>query len=254
MTITLGPPMEKIPAYKHVADRIRRAIQLGDYARGERLPSEVQLVEQLGFSRVTVREAVRHLEGEGYIESRRGAKGGLFVQTRRTTRATQLAALRAEWQAIDNLFEFRIAIESRAARIAAGQRDETHLARLARSLDALREGSHTPDLRRADTEFHLAIADACANPYLQQASEEARAGMFLPFDAVEFSPELWAEQPAQHAAILDAIRAGDAERAADAMTVHLEASQAHIEDLVWASVAPPVTQTTANRLRESTNA
>ena len=206
MDFALGPPIEKIPAYMHIAQRIRRAIQLGQYARGDRLPSEGQLVEQLGFSRVTVREAIRHLEGEGYIETRRGAKGGLFVKRRQATRATQLSALRAEWPAIENFFEYRIAVESRAARLAAARCEDRHLARLDEALAAFRQVGQSSDFRRADSEFHLAIADASANPHLQRASEEARAGMFMPFDALEISPELWAEQPDQHAAILDAIR------------------------------------------------
>jgi len=240
MEIALGPPIEKLPAYMHIAQRIRRAIQLGRYARGDRLPSEGQLVDQLGFSRVTVREAIRHLEGEGYIETRRGAKGGLFVRRQQATRASQLAALRAEWPAIENFFEYRIAVETRASRLAAERREAAHLARLDAALAAFRQGSLSADFRRADSEFHLAIADASANPHLQQASEEARAGMFMPFDAVEFSPELWAEQPDQHAAILDAIRDGDAERAATAMTTHLETSRTHIRELVWAGTASPV--------------
>ncbi len=234
----LGPPIEKLPAYIHVADRIRRAIQLGRYARGDRLPSEGQLVDQLGISRVTVREAIRHLEGEGYLETRRGAKGGLFVRRQQATRASRLAALRAEWPAIENFFEYRIAVESRAARLAAERREATHLAQLDAALEVFRLGTLSADFRRADSEFHLAVADASANPHLQQASEEARAGMFMPFDAVEFSPELWAEQPDQHAAILDAIRAGDAEHAAAAMTAHLETSRTHIRDLVWAGAGP----------------
>lgn len=253
MELALGPPIEKLPAYMHIAQRIRRAIQLGRYARGDRLPSEGQLVDQLGFSRVTVREAIRHLEGEGYIETRRGAKGGLFVRRQQVSRASQLAALRAEWPAIENFFEYRIAVESRAARLAAERREAAHLARLDAALAAFRVGGQSSDFRRADTEFHLAIADASANPHLRQASEEARAGMFMPFDAVEFSPELWAEQPDQHAAILDAIRAGDAERAVGAMTDHLETSRSHIRELVWAGVAPPG-HGHANRLRETTNA
>ena len=201
-----------------MAPWIRQAIQLGRYAWGGRLPSEGQLVDQLGFSRVTVREAIRHLEGEGYIDTRRGAKGGLFVRrqqapgvpTRRT--ACRMAA------GLSRSFS-STASRPNPALLASPPSGamKAHLARLGEALAAFFSGGQSSDFRRADSVFHLAVAQVSANPHLQLAFEEARAGLFMPFDAVEFLPELWAEQPDQHAAIFDAIHAGDAERAAAAM-------------------------------------
>lgn len=229
-----GAPTHKLPAYTHVADRIRRAIHLGQFAPGDRLPSEAELGEQLGFSRVTVREAVRHLEGEGYIETRRGARGGLFVKRIYDTEEKQLAYLRSHWKEIDDLFDFRLGVEGIAARLAAVRRGPENLSRMAAALEAFRTGDSSPNLRRADSEFHLAVADASANPYLQHAIEEARARMFLPFDVLRVSWSSWSRQPEQHEAIFDALRAGDAERAEAAMTAHLEASRKHVRDIIWA--------------------
>src|SRR5712691_7348558 len=80
-----APPMERIepsPVYELVVERIRRAIHIGTYVPGDRLPPERALAEQLGVSRTTVREAIRVLEGQGYVETRRGSTGGLTVKRR----------------------------------------------------------------------------------------------------------------------------------------------------------------------------
>lgn len=229
----LGSPVEKLPAYVHVADRIRRAIHLGHFAPGDRLPSESELGERLGFSRVTVREAVRHLEGEGYLETRRGARGGLFVRRIHDSEEKQLAYLRSHWKEIDDLFDFRLGVECMAARLAAARRTSENLARMAAALAAFRGGDSSPNFRRADSEFHLAVAEASANLHLQHAIEEARAGMFLPFDVLRVEPSSWAQQPGQHEAVYDAIEGRDAERAATAMAAHLEASRKHVRDIIW---------------------
>ncbi len=83
-----APPMKRIepsPVYELVVERIRRAIHIGSYVPGDRLPPERALAEQLGVSRTTVREAIRVLEGEGYVESRRGATGGVILLDRGQT-------------------------------------------------------------------------------------------------------------------------------------------------------------------------
>ena len=61
-------------------------MQRGGYAPGDRLPSEIELSQQLGISRPTLREALRHLEEEGTIVRRHGV--GTFVAVhRRSSRA-----------------------------------------------------------------------------------------------------------------------------------------------------------------------
>lgn len=233
-----GPPAGKLPAYTQAADRIRRAIQLGHFDQGERLPTEEMLATQLGFSRVTVREAIRHLEGEGLLDIRRGARGGLFVRPNEEAEDRQLAELRSRWKEIDDLFDFRLGVECVAARLAAARRTGDHLARMAAALDAFRNGEKSSSFRRADSAFHLAIADAADNAYLRQAIEEARIGMFLPFDVLAVSPTSWSRQPVQHQGIFDAVEARDPARAKDAMRRHLDASRRHMRAIIWKEEKP----------------
>jgi len=77
------------------------------------------------------------------------------------------------------------------------------------------------EFRKADSEFHLAIAKASKNVYLRSAVEGARAGIFLPFDARDFTVT-WSSSPADHMGVLDAMRALDGGRAAEEMEAHVD--------------------------------
>lgn len=63
--------------YLQVIDKIKEDINNGEYAEGEKLPSEFQLSKELGVSRATLREALRVLEEENVIIRRHGV--GTFV-------------------------------------------------------------------------------------------------------------------------------------------------------------------------------
>ena len=65
------------------SDRLRREIHLGVYVSGNKLPPQRELAKSLGVSLVTLREALRILEAEGYLILRRGAAGGAFVLANR---------------------------------------------------------------------------------------------------------------------------------------------------------------------------
>src|SRR3954470_15892278 len=72
-------PVRTGNAFEETVERLLQAIRLGVVGAGERLPSERELAERLGVSRVTLREAIRALSDAGYVESRRGRYGGTFV-------------------------------------------------------------------------------------------------------------------------------------------------------------------------------
>jgi len=69
-----------------IVDQIKLLIRDGRLTPGDRLPSERDLCQRFGVSRVTVREALRVLEASGLVEIRVGARGGAFVTTPSTER------------------------------------------------------------------------------------------------------------------------------------------------------------------------
>ena len=69
------------PAYIRVADFLRDKIRTGKFAHGDSLPSEPELAQQLGISRVTLRHALKIFEQQGLLIRRRGRSGGNFVNS-----------------------------------------------------------------------------------------------------------------------------------------------------------------------------
>jgi GntR family transcriptional repressor for pyruvate dehydrogenase complex len=217
-------PVVPVPAHELVLEQLRRSIDQGHFAPGERLPPERDLARQLGVSRTTLREAVRVLAGEGVVEVRRGATGGIVVLG-----GARPGARRARLRAFDEIIDFRLAVEPAAARLAAARRTQGDVAALERALarlDAL--AAHGAEGRfgewlRADSELHLLIARAARNRLLQEAVERGRSGMFDPVGAVWARLEQAAH--AQHAEIVAAVTAGDGDGAAGAMTAHIEGTR-----------------------------
>jgi GntR family transcriptional regulator, transcriptional repressor for pyruvate dehydrogenase complex len=217
----MNGPVERTATYELVVERIRRAIHLGLYVPGDRLPSERALAQEMGVSRVTLREALRVLEGEGYLRSRRGAAGGPIVQQgRRATFEQVRASLRARLPDLEQTLEFREAVETAAAALAAQRRTEEQVRDLAALAESLATSESQAIFRRADSAFHLLVGEASGNPLLRQAIEEARAAMFLPIDALNF--QVMVDNSLRgHRRIVAALQAGDPRRAARAMKDHI---------------------------------
>jgi GntR family transcriptional regulator, transcriptional repressor for pyruvate dehydrogenase complex len=213
-----GPEPVDVPAaYGVVMEHIRRSIHLGVYSAGDRLPPERAHAKQLGVSRVTLREALRVLEGEGYIEMRRGATGGATV----IARGESLAGLRQRVDELLAIQDFRIANEALAARRAASRATKSDLAELEETIEVIRNEPSHQDFRRADNAFHLKIATIADHDLLAHAVEDARAAIFGQVDVVDF--ELIAQTTIRgHQQIIDAIRSGDESRAGKAMTAHVK--------------------------------
>jgi DNA-binding FadR family transcriptional regulator len=226
-------PLDVPPAYIAVVERLRRSIALGMVAPGERLPPERTLAARLGVSRVTVREALRVLQGEGLIVTKRGGHGGAVVMP--GTVSAEASGPEAEIRAhIEQIFEYRLAVEAMAARLAAERRTDDNLEALAACQDALVSSEGTGGFRRVDSTFHLAVADASRNRWLRQSIEDARAVAFGVLDERPFRV-LLDSTAAGHARILDAIRAGRPDAAAAAMVEHLVTSRQEVLDTLFGS-------------------
>jgi DNA-binding FadR family transcriptional regulator len=212
--------VELSQAYELVVEKIRRAIHIGTYIPGDKLPPERALAKQLGVSRTTLREAVRVLANEGYVETRRGAHGGLVVLDQMQKEDAMRPLVRQRYREYGELLEYRLTVECRAARLAAIRRTTKDLDRLAAACAAMEQSLETGRFRAGDSEFHLGIADAARNRFMRQAIEDARAAMWLPIDSLIRSVFRTANE--HHAQILEAIRDQDPDRAEAAVAAHLD--------------------------------
>lgn len=223
-----------IPAYEVVATRMRRAIHLGELAPGSKLPAERILSERLGVSRVTLREAIRVLEGEGYVEISRGRGGGTTVASGSMSPAEISAWMRRRWKELEAIFDFRMINERRATERAATRADAEQLAKLREIAEAGAQSTDVNEFRTWDVRFHLFIADLAESHFLRQAIEEARAELYVPFRAVPLE-RLLRVSGHQHLAIVGAMEKGDPRRAGKAMEKHLNAATTQMEELAGAA-------------------
>jgi GntR family transcriptional repressor for pyruvate dehydrogenase complex len=221
------------PAYVVVLEHLRRAIHLGEYKPGDKLPPERRHAEKLGVSRVTLREAIRVLEGEGYLATRRGSAGGATVLGPKETAATLRAQLRDNVGQLLAIQEFRLVNERLAAERAATRATGEDLDALRTTLDDMEASTDLGGFRQADSAFHLRIAQAADSPLLLQAIEDARAAMFLSLDALEYDVML-ATSTKAHRKILAAIAEGDAARAGRAMAAHVKTTTDDLNDMLGA--------------------
>lgn len=110
-----------------VADKIRAQIVRGELAEGDSLPPEGQLMESLGISRPTLREAFRILESEGLIQVVRGSRSGAKVYKPSVDLVSRYAGyvLESQGTRIDDLYLSRLAIEPTAVRWLASVKGQT---------------------------------------------------------------------------------------------------------------------------------
>lgn len=93
------------PKYQRIADTLREAIKAGEYAHGDRLPGENELMATHGVARMTARQAIGVLRSEGLVEARKGA--GVFVRSVRPLRRRSVQRLSEEqWGNGQSIWEF----------------------------------------------------------------------------------------------------------------------------------------------------
>ncbi len=152
-------PVRAGNGFEEALEQILQLLRLGLVAPGERLPSERELSQQLRISRVTLREALKVLQDQGMVESRRGRYGGTFVLPRTATPDAG-DELRRRIAAVDveDTLRFREVLEAGAAGLCAEGLPEDGERRLRVALDATR-GARLEDYRRQDTLLHLTLAE-----------------------------------------------------------------------------------------------
>lgn len=213
--------------------QIEGAIRSGEYPPLSQLPSERQLTEMFGVSRVSVREAIRSLEAIGLVEVRHG--NGCFVTEPSSRPGRELSRwVELHRDEVLDLLQVRGALDELAAREAARRHEPGDLAAVHAAheafLQAVSRGGELDELTELDAQFHHAIADASGNVLLsdllgdlhEYLADSRRAG-FEP----EGRPE---DSAAEHMSIVEAIDAGDANGAALATAAHI----AQVRDLLGA--------------------
>jgi GntR family transcriptional repressor for pyruvate dehydrogenase complex len=218
--------LKLVPRSAQVREQLEASIRRGEFSPGDRLPSERELTEIFGVSRVSVREAIRSLEAIGLVEVRQGY--GCVVSDPRTHRARDLSrwlALHRD-EALDLLL-VRGALDEIAAAEAASRADEEAIAGIREANDRFRSAvgdadTSIRDLSDLDVAFHVSIAEASGSELLTNLLSDLHRHIADASREISYAPADAAEQSAaEHDDIVRAIEAGDADSARRAAAKHI---------------------------------
>jgi len=228
----LFSPVHVGRASEGVVRQIKVAIHTGALRPGDSLPSERELTERFGISRVTVRDALRTLEATGLVEIRVGAHGGAFVTAPEPnhvgeglTNMLLLSALRPE-----DVTEARMIFELGAIPLVCERRTDEDLAALdeicARSTTAVKKGQYDV---RLSAEFHIRLA-ACAHNAAIELIVNSFQGPLLTslMRAKDVAPQMGKKGVQEHLELVDAVRRRDARSAHAVMSEHLGRTAARL--------------------------
>ncbi|GAA1918034.1 FadR/GntR family transcriptional regulator [Streptomyces sodiiphilus] len=209
--MSLTSPRRSALADQVIAE-LRRQITSGEWPVGFRIPTEPELVEQLGVARNTVREAIRALAHNGLLDIRQGS--GTYVAA--TSELAGVMHRRFADADPQHVAELRSTLEAAAARLAAARRTERDLRLLDTLLERREAAWATGDVERfveADASFHMAVVKASHNDVL--AALYADLGTVLrAFLRHDVGDRLRDEEHLDHARLVRALHAADGDTAA----------------------------------------
>ncbi|MDX2357004.1 GntR family transcriptional regulator [Dietzia sp. PP-33] len=198
---------ESTPAL--IARTLRRAISDGIFAPGTQL-GEAGLARSLGVSRGPLREAMQRLTQEGLLVSHRNR--GLFV--------SDLSA-----EAVEDMYLLRTTVETaalgRVLDLGLGPVTADALDAAVDAMAALADEPRSEAMVGADLDFHHVLVEAARSPRLSRVHETVLVETSMCLHAMRGTYSDAASRLAEHRAIADAVRAGDADRSRTLLVEHM---------------------------------
>ncbi len=210
--------------------RVRALISAGDYAPGDRLPPERELIDRLGMSRTTLRRALEILEREGAIWRHVGK--GTFVASLGGPGATGSIAELSQQLTPVRMMRARLCIEPAIAREAAMNASGEAIIRMKLAKDRAAVATSWDDYETHDDLFHRSVAEASDNILLlalfEQLNNVRRAVAWGSVVRQSERPPKEHSSFAEHDRIAAAIEARDPIAAQDAMRRHIRSVSARL--------------------------
>ncbi len=225
--------IKRIPVTKQISDSIKDSIIKGQFKVGEKLPAEKNLCDLLGVSRSSLREAMKELQAQGYIELRVGR--GAFVSDDKPHDYESLKQwFRKAAPTLEEYTQVRVTLEPQIAYLAAlnGTLEEKEkLSKIHESFVEAEKEKNTSKLASIDEEFHTQIFDMAKNSVFYQINEFLNVGL-RPYRIRSIAFKADSQNTIEeHYSICEAINNGDGEMAKVAMERHLNKSKSEIQDI-----------------------
>lgn len=203
-------PVRTGNAFEDTIAQLLRAIRLGEFMVGEKLPAERDLARSLGVSRATLREALHELKETGIVEVTRGRYGGTVVIGLPKDHGDLAAIDPAE---LADALAFREVLETAAARIVAAAPLSAAQRQELRSACTDCEEAELVEYRAFDSRFHLTLAELTGIPSLRTAAAETRDRVNALLDRIPLLQTNLDHANRQHELLVDAVLSGDVEAA-----------------------------------------
>jgi GntR family transcriptional regulator, transcriptional repressor for pyruvate dehydrogenase complex len=208
-----------------IVDQVRELIRSGRLAAGDRLPSERELAEQFGVSRVTVRDALRSLEAVGLLTIKVGANGGAFLRAPSIAdagRGMSDMLLMAQLSPED-VAEARLMLEINTVMLAVRRAEQEDIDELRticeRSAALMADGEYDVHL---SWDFHERLARATHNPAIEMIHHAFRGPLSMARARAREPASVAHRRTVQeHTELVDALEARDVERARVVLAHHL---------------------------------
>jgi DNA-binding FadR family transcriptional regulator len=219
-----------------IVEQIRDLIRTGRLKPGDRLPSERDLCERFGVSRVTVREALRVLESSGLVEIFVGAHGGAFVTSPTSERVGAGLAdlLTLSPLTAAGVTEARMVFELGILPLVIERATEQDIEELMAMCDAadaaLKAGSYTMAMSAA---FHVRVSACTHNPAIEMLVHSFHGPLLMSLrEAQNVAPLMGRKGIKEHRLYVDAIRDRDVEAARNVMASHLNRTAERVKGIV----------------------
>ena len=221
--------MEKKSLTQQTAERLyARIVAEGEPGPGEKLPNELDLSQELGVSRTTLREAIRALVTQGVLEVRRG-KGTFVSEQVGEIEDFGFGGLERVKCQLRDLFELRSIFEPQAARLAClratGEELSDILEKGAAVASCIQRGQ---DRVEADGAFHAAIVRATHNEFMVRLLPLIHRAVYTAVGTGEHGDRLAADTLRDHALLLEFFRRRDGAGAEHAMAIHMRHAMAEM--------------------------
>lgn len=205
-------PVKRSGVCDEVVSQLQNQIATGKYKKGDKLPSEPEMMQQFSVGRSSVREAVRILANTGLVRVKQGL--GTFVAMENGTIIPWYKRLQNSNAA--DLHEVRQLLELKIAEKAAVNRNNQDITKLTRLLKKRHEAAKknlASECIEADIQFHMAIADAAKNAILADLYKNIAAQIKNSFSEAYTNTSIFIHKHEMHAALLQSIIDKDPKKA-----------------------------------------
>ncbi|AYD40373.1 FadR family transcriptional regulator [Clostridium fermenticellae] len=219
-------PIRSTKVYEQVIEQVKNMIIDGTLKKGDKLPSERELVEHLEVSRTSIREALRALQIIGLVECRQG-EGNFIKQSFENNLFEPLSIMFMLQKSDPNeIMELRKIIEIETAAIAAKRVTSGELDSMIPLINILKNSKSEEERVKADKDFHYTIARASKNflivsilnavsSLIDSFIKDARRKILVDKENVDVLAK-------QHKDIYLSLKDGDSKKASEAMRKHLD--------------------------------